>query len=81
MSKKIVYRKEYRIRKVGDGGAETMIPRVVIEREARKRGISLDELIRTHKIVHLFDDFEDFAAAYRFVPAPEKEELDVPGID
>ena len=79
--KRIVYRKEYRMRAVGAGGAETTIPKIVIEREARKRGISPRDFIKSFKVVHLFDDFENFAAAYRFVPAPETEELDVPEID
>ena len=76
--KKVVYRKEYRMRAVGAGGAETTIPKIVIEREARKQGISPDAFIKSFKVVHLFDDFDDFAAAYRFVPDPEKETITVP---
>ena len=76
--KKVVYRKEYRMRAVGAGSAETTIPKIIIEREARKRGISPEAFIKSFKVVHLFDDFDDFAAAYRFIPAPEKEAIAVP---
>jgi len=81
MPKKVVYRKEYELRKVGRGGVETTIPRIVLEREARRRGLSYEEFIERYKIVHLFNDFEDIAAAYRFIPKEEIEEIQIPEID
>ena len=81
MEKKTVYQKEYKIRMVGDGGIEVTIPKVVVERAARKAGMSLLEFIQTHKIVHLFNDFTDFDAAYRFAPIEPSEQIEVPGID
>jgi hypothetical protein len=80
MGKKVVYRKEYKIRLVGDGGVEASIPRVIVERAARQAGMSLEDFVRTHRIVHLYNDFTDFTAAYRFVPAVKTEEIEVPEI-
>lgn len=79
--KEVVYRKEYTIRKVGDGGVQTIIPKVVIERAARKEGLSVEEFIKRYKIVHLFNDFEDAAALYRFAPKDETDEINVPIVE
>lgn len=72
MGKKSVYRKAYRLRAVGPGGYETMVPLVVVEKEARKRGLTPDEFAKRFQVVHLFNDFVDFAAAYRFEPIEEE---------
>ncbi len=59
--------KRFAIRKVGPGGRyyEVAMPREVIEREARRRGLDLEEFIRTHEVECLYDNFEGII--YRFV--------------
>ena len=75
--KKVTYRKECKIRVVGVGGVEVTIPKLVIDRAARSEGQNLEEFVRTHKLVHLFNDFSDFDAAYRFERIKETEEIDL----
>jgi len=81
MSKEVVYRKEYRMRPVGIGGVEVTIPKLVIERAARRAGQTSEEFIKTHKVVHLFNDFSDFDAAYRFIPLENTEEITIPEVE
>lgn len=71
--KKILYEKGYKMRVVGGGFAGT-IPKLVIERAARKAGLSPEEFIKEYRVIHLFNDFPDFDAAYRFEP---KEKMEV----
>ena len=78
--KKMVYQKEYKIRMVGDGGIEASIPKEVVEQAARKEGMSLEDFIKSHRILHLYNDFTDFAAAYRFVPAVKTEVVEDPRV-
>jgi len=73
---KVVYRKAYRMRKVGQGGVEATIPKEVVEKAARERELTVDEFIKNYRVVHLFDDFKTFDGAYRFEPAPRAEELE-----
>ena len=76
----VAYRKSYNIRLVGTGGFEVSIPRVVIERAARKRGISIEVFVEKFRLVHLFNDFSGIDGAYRFEPVPpeDTEIIEVP---
>ena len=65
------YQKEYRIRPVGDGGIEISVPKLIVERAARRAGVSIDDFIKSHNVIHLFNDFKEFDAAYKFVPKEE----------
>lgn len=76
MGKKAVYKKEYKMRKVGDGGFEATIPIEVIRRAAAKAGMEPEEFVKTHKVAHLYNDFKDFDAAYKFVPDEPTEEVE-----
>ena len=76
--KTVVYRKEYRMRRVGKEGVETTIPKLVIERAARKVGLPTEDFISQFKVVHLFNNFTDFDAAYRFIRDEKTEEIDSP---
>ena len=80
MTNKIVYRKEVKMRVVGMGGIEVTIPKIIIERAANKAGQTPKEFAKSHKVVHLFNDFRDFDAAYRFVPVQETEKIEVPEV-
>ena len=79
--KKVTYRKECKIRVVGVGGVEVTLPKLVIERAARAEGQTIEEFVKTHKLVHLFNDFTDFDAAYRFERIKETEEIEVIELD
>lgn len=61
------------MRAVGGGFAAT-IPKLVIERAAKKAGLSPKDFIKKYKVIHLFNNFRDFDAAYRFEP---KEKMEV----
>ena len=80
MKKEVVYRKDYKMRQVGVGGVEVTIPKLVIERAARKAGQTTGEFVKSHKVSHLFNDFADFDAAYRFIPLEETEEITIPRV-
>ncbi len=66
----MAYRKECKLRPVGMGGFEITIPKLIVDRAARQEGMTTEEFAKSHKVVHLFNDFTDFNAAYRF----EKDE-------
>jgi len=68
------YRKEGRIRLFGVGGVEITVPKVIAERASRSEGQTIEEFAKTHRVVHLFDDFTDFTAAYRFERIEPTEE-------
>ena len=54
------YKKRYKMRALGQGGLNIVvsIPRVVIEREAEKHGLTIPELLEQFRAVAQFDDFE-----------------------
>ena len=72
---KIAYRKEYRMRLVGRKGIETTIPKEVIERAARQHGLTIEEFAKQFRVVHFYNDFDNFAGAYRFEPINKTEEI------
>jgi len=48
----------YKIRRAGKGTTlESCIPHRAIEREARKRGMSMEEFLDTHEAEFLYNDF------------------------
>lgn len=77
--KKVTYRKECTIRLVGIGGVEVTIPKLVVDRAARAEGQTLEEFVKTHRLVHLFNDFTDFDAAYRFERIKDTEVINIGG--
>ena len=77
--KKVTYRKECTIRLVGAGGVEVTIPKLVVDRAAREESQTLQEFVKTHKLVHLFNGFTDFDAAYRFERIKATEVINIGG--
>lgn len=71
---KVAYRKVYRIRPFGIGGYEITVPGIILDRAARSKNQTVGEFIKTHKVVHLFNDFTGFDAAYRFEPIKEADQ-------
>jgi len=57
---KNTYRKRYKMRSQGQDGLNTVVsmPRVVIEREAAKKGLSVDEFIKHFRAVALYNSFD-----------------------
>lgn len=60
------YRKRYKMRSQGEGGLNTIvsIPRVVIEREATKRGITVDDFIKNYRAVAHYNNFDGVFYAF-----------------
>lgn len=73
-----IYTKTYKMRSLGEDKLNTVvsIPRVVIEKEARKRNISVEEFLKTFRAVAHFNGFD--GVLYRFEPVPEDEKTNPP---
>lgn len=69
-----VYMKMYTMRRQGEDGLNTVvtIPPLVIEKEARKRGLTPEEFVKAYKAVATFNGFE--GVLYRFVKIDNGEE-------
>jgi len=69
------YTRIYKLRTAGDAGRtiEVSMPRDVIEREARKRGITVGEFIQRFRAIAHFNDFD--GVFYVFEPASTLVEL------
>jgi len=63
------YTKTYKMRPVGDGGVEVTIPLLVIEREARKNGLTVTEFVKRFRAIAHFDSFD--GVYYTFTPKEE----------
>ena len=66
------YTKSYKMRFVGPGSVEATLPKPIVEREARKVGLSVEEFIEQYQVEYLFNDFG--GAFLRFRKAEEKPE-------
>ena len=68
---KTTYRKSYRMQATGAGGKtiRTSVPCLVVEKEARLYGLTIDEFVARYRVEWLFNGFE--GAWARFVPKPE----------
>ena len=72
MSELIGYRKTYRLRTAvpGKKSVEVTFPYEVVEREARARGLTIDEFLRRFHAIAEFDNFD--GVIYRFEQIPPK---------
>lgn len=59
INKEKALRRHYALRKTGEGGRsfETTIPREVVEREARGKGLEIDEFLEEYVAEVLYGDF------------------------
>jgi len=66
------YRKTYRIQATGAGGKtiRTSVPCEVVEKEARRRNMTIDEFVANFKVEWLYNGFE--GAWARFIPKTKK---------
>lgn len=69
------YKRRYKMRAVGQDGLNIVvsIPRVVIEREAEKRGLTVGEFLEQFKAVAQYDNFE--GVRYTFEEVAEEKRL------
>jgi len=67
------YKRRYKMRAVGQDGLNIIvsIPRVVIEREAEKHGLTVGEFLEQFKAVAQYDNFE--GVRYTFEEIIEEE--------
>jgi len=54
------YKRRYKMRAVGQDGLNIIVsmPRIVVEREAEKQGLTVDEFLKQFNVVAQFDNFE-----------------------
>lgn len=69
------YTKSYKMRMVGPGSLEATIPRAVVEREARRWGLAIEEFIKVFQVEYLFNDFDGAFLRFKRQPSGDKEEL------
>ncbi|MBA7702255.1 hypothetical protein ES703_111015 [subsurface metagenome] len=72
---KDAYAKSYRVRSVGPGSLEVTIPRAIVEREARKWGLSIEEFIKVFQIEYLFDNFGGAFLRFKKESSEDEEEF------
>ena len=74
MERDIAYRREYRLRTAQPGKKtiEVTFPYDVVDHEARKRGISIDEFIQRFQVIAQYNGFE--GVLYTFEEIPVKTE-------
>jgi len=69
---KHAYTKTYKMRLVGPGSVEATIPGAIVEREAKRHGLSVEEFIKVYRVEYLFGDFS--GAFIRFTRQPSGHE-------
>jgi len=72
MAEKIGYRRTYRLRTAVPGrkSIEVTFPYEVVEKEARSRGLTIDEFLNQFQVAAEYDNFE--GVIYRFQELPKK---------
>lgn len=71
---KDAYKKRYKMRAIGQEGMNIVvsIPRIVIEREAERRELTIEEFLEQFRAVAQFDNFDGIH--YTFEPIKKEEE-------
>jgi len=79
MAEQIGYRKTYRLRTAVPGrkSIEVTFPYMVVEKEARRKGLTVDEFLNRFQAVCEYDSFE--GVIYRFEPIEEPRNAEVGG--
>ena len=64
------YKRRYKMRSVGENGLNIIvsIPRLVIEREAGKRGLTIGGFLERFKAVAQFDNFDGVIYTFEEIP-------------
>ncbi len=67
---KDAYKRRYKMRSLGEDGLNIVvsIPRVVIEREAEKRGLTIRGFLEQFRAVAQFDNFEGVVYTFEGIP-------------
>lgn len=66
------YSKAYKMRMVSPGSFEATIPRAIVEREARRCRLPIEEFVKVYQVEYLFNDFS--GAFLRFKRQPSEDE-------
>lgn len=71
---KDTYQKTYKMQTVGVDGStiRTSVPREVVEREARRRDLSVEEFVKEFKVSWLYDGFDGAWARFVHKDGPPK---------
>lgn len=67
------YSKAYKMRMVGPGSLEATIPRAIVEREARRCRLSIEEFIKVYQVEYLFNDFGGAFLRFKRQPGEDEE--------
>ena len=75
------YKKRYKMRALGEDGLNIVvsIPRVVIEREAEKHGLTIPEFLEQFKAVAQYNNFEGVRYTFEEIPKEEPQKQEVGG--
>lgn len=67
------YTKTYRMQATGAGGEtiRTSVPKEVVEREARRRGMTIEQFVKHFKVQWLYNGFE--GAWAKFIPRNDNQ--------
>lgn len=70
----ITFKKKYKMRSLGEDGLNTVvsIPRFVLQHEANKRGISLDDFLKDYRAVAQFDKIGELYYTFERVNEAEQ---------
>lgn len=68
-----MFKRRYKMRSVGEDGLNTVvsIPRLVLQREAEKRRIPLDEFLKTYNVVAQFDNIDGIYYTFEKIEEPK----------
>ena len=61
------YRATFKMRIVGEGSVEVTLPKVVVVREARKHGLSLQEFVKQFRAVANFNGIDGILYQFELV--------------
>lgn len=68
------YTKSYKMRMVGPGSLEATIPRTIVEREARRYKLSVEEFIKLYQVEYRFNDFGGAFIGFKKQTSADEEE-------
>lgn len=70
-----MFKKRYKMRSVGEDGLNTVvsIPRIVLQREADKRGVTLEKFLKDYRAVATFDNIDGVYYTFEAIEPKEEE--------
>lgn len=68
------------MRIVGPGSLEATIPHAIVEREARKHKLSIEEFIKLYQVEYRFNDFDGAFIGFKRQPGEDEKAPEAEGI-